>query len=418
MRLTIHRGTHEVGGSCVELRTAEAKVLIDFGLPLDYDTRTAEEQEQMRGKAAKWCAGVDALFLSHAHTDHYGLLGLLPEGTPIYASEETFAMLALDGIFGNDPTAHLQKCPMQIYKPYEVGDLTITAYLIDHSAYGACAFLFEAEGKRMLYSGDVRLHGAKGGLYKNLPREVDCLFLEGTNVACAQQHGATERDVEEQFVKVFNEAPNALHLVWCSSKNIDRLCVLFRACLRSGKTLVVDPYVANVLEGVGRLNPKIPSATTSEHIKVYFPPRLTKRLTERNQELYVYSLNPRDNKVTYAEISANPQSYVMVVRPSVVEFLQKIEAKQIRFVKSIWGGYWDETQIEHFKRWVEAHCEELPDIHSSGHADFVSLQRIVEFVNPKQLVPIHTNSPEHFTKLFHDGNNIVRCLSDNEILAI
>ncbi len=43
MTLTIHRGTHEIGGSCVELRTAEAKIFIDFGLPLDYDKRTPEE---------------------------------------------------------------------------------------------------------------------------------------------------------------------------------------------------------------------------------------------------------------------------------------------------------------------------------------------------------------------------------------
>ena len=46
MTLTIHRGTHEIGGSCVELRTTEAKILIDFGLPLDYEKRTPEEQEQ------------------------------------------------------------------------------------------------------------------------------------------------------------------------------------------------------------------------------------------------------------------------------------------------------------------------------------------------------------------------------------
>ena len=34
MQLTIHRGTEEIGGSCVELQTKEARILIDFGLPL------------------------------------------------------------------------------------------------------------------------------------------------------------------------------------------------------------------------------------------------------------------------------------------------------------------------------------------------------------------------------------------------
>ncbi|MBQ2702328.1 MAG: MBL fold metallo-hydrolase [Alistipes sp.] len=415
MTLTIHRGTHEIGGSCVALHTAEAKVLIDFGLPLDYDKRTPEEQEQIRRTAAEWCKGVDALFLSHAHADHYGLFDRLPEGTPVYATEETFAMLSLDGILGDDPTTHLKKCPMRGYMLYEISGLTVTAYPIDHSAYGACAFMFEAEGKRVLYSGDVRLHGVKGVLYKYLPREVDYLLLEGTNIA-RERHNPTEQEVENEFVKTFDEAPYALNLVWCSSKNIDRICVLFRACLRRGKTLVVDPYTANVLAAVAKINPKIPSATTSDQIKVYFPPRLTTRLTERNQERYVYSLNPRENKVTYADISATPERYVMLVRPSVVEFLQKIDAPHIRFVKSIWSGYWDEPNTERFRRWVEANCEQLPDIHSSGHADIASLQHIVELVQPKHLVPIHTDTPEHFAELFPDSEIIFP--HDGEIVAL
>lgn len=415
MTLTIHRGTHEIGGSCVEIRTAEAKMLIDFGLPLDYEKRTPEEQEQIRRDAAEWCKGVDVLFLSHAHADHYGLFDLLPDDTPVYATEETFAMLALDGILGKDPTTHLKKCPMRGYQPYEFSGLTVTAYPIDHSAYGACALLFETEGKRVLYSGDIRLHGVKGVLYKHLPREVDYLLLEGTNIA-REQHNITEQDVENEFIKTFDEAPYALHLVWSSSKNIDRICALFRACLRRGKTLVIDPYTANVLAAVANLNPKIPSATTTEQIKVYFPPYLTTRLAERNQERYIYSLNPRENKVTYAEISATPERYVMLIRPSVVEFLQKIEAKQMRFIKSIWSGYWDEPNTERFRRWVEANCEQLPDIHSSGHADIASLQHIVEFVQPKHLVPIHTDSPNRFAELF--PNRSIISPNDNEVMNI
>ncbi len=415
MTLTIHRGTHEIGGSCVELRTTEAKILIDFGLPLDYEKPTPEEQEQIRREAAEWCKGVDTLFLSHAHADHYGLFDLLPDDTPVYATEETFAMLALDGILGKDPTAHLKRCPMRGYQPYEFSGLTVTAYPIDHSAYGACALLIEAEGKSVLYSGDVRLHGVKGVLYKQLPRKVDYMLLEGTNIA-REQHNATERTIEEQFIDAFDDAPYALHLVWSSSKNIDRICALFRACLRRGKTFVIDPYTANVLATVAKINPKIPSATTTEQIKVYFPPRLTTRLTERNQERYIYSLNPRENKVTYAEISATPERYVMLVRPSVVEFLQKIEAKQIRFIKSIWSGYWDEPSTARFRAWVGEHCEELPDIHSSGHADIASLQRIVEYVCPKHLVPIHTDSPDRFGALF--SNVEIIYLNDNENLIL
>ena len=338
MTLTIHRGTHEIGGSCVEIRTDKAKILIDLGMPLDYDKHTTEEQTQIRSDAAEWCQGVDALFLSHAHADHYGLLGLFPQDTPIYATEETFAMLALDGILGDDPAKHLKKYPLKSGQSCEVADIIVTAYTVDHSAYGSCAYLVECEGKRLLYSGDIRLHGVKGVLYKNLPKGVDYLLLEGTNVLRAKNN-PTEREVENRFVKAFGEAPDALHLVWCSAKNIDRICALFRACIRCGKTLAIDPYTANVLVAVAQLNPKIPTVTTAEQMKVYFPHRLTKRLTERNKDQYIYSLNPKQNKVSYDDFARSPEKYVMLVRPTVLTYLQRIKAPHIRLIKSIWGGY-------------------------------------------------------------------------------
>ena len=42
----------------------------------------------------------------------------------------------------------------------------------------------------------------------------------------------------------------------------------------------------------------------------------------------------------------------------------------------------------------------LPDIHTSGHADVASLQKIVEHVQPKCIVPIHTEMPEKYKMVF------------------
>ena len=415
MTLTIHRGTHEIGGSCVEIRTDKTKILIDLGMPLDYDKHTTEEQTQIRSDAAEWCKGVDALFLSHAHADHYGFLDLLPQDTPIYATEETFAMLALDGILGNDPTKHLEKRPLTSGQSCEVADIKVTAYTVDHSAYGACAYLIECDGKRILYSGDIRLHGVKGVLYKNLPKDVDYLLLEGTNILRANNN-PTEREVENQFIEALNDAPDALHLVWCSAKNIDRICALFRACIRCGRTLVLDPYTANVLAEVAQLNPHIPTVTTAKQMRVYFPYYLTKRLLERNPESYIYSLEPRKNKVSYNDFMTKPKRYVMFVRPTTLSYLEKLSIRHIRLIKSIWNGYWNEPSTERFRSWAKEHCDAIKDIHSSGHADTQSLQRIVEFVRPKTIVPIHSDAPKRFCDIFVNDN--VKCFDNNEVLYL
>jgi ribonuclease J len=34
MRLTIHRGAHEIGGTCIELESGDSRILLDFGMPL------------------------------------------------------------------------------------------------------------------------------------------------------------------------------------------------------------------------------------------------------------------------------------------------------------------------------------------------------------------------------------------------
>lgn len=34
MKIKIHRGTQEVGGSCVELQSGDTRIVVDLGLPL------------------------------------------------------------------------------------------------------------------------------------------------------------------------------------------------------------------------------------------------------------------------------------------------------------------------------------------------------------------------------------------------
>lgn len=55
---------------------------------------------------------------------------------------------------------------------FKVNEVTITPYLVDHSAYGAYMFLIQAEGKRILHTGDFRNHGYKGKLLKTTLEKI------------------------------------------------------------------------------------------------------------------------------------------------------------------------------------------------------------------------------------------------------
>ena len=51
MYLTIHRGSHEIAGTCIELESEKSKILIDFGLPLVDQNREPFDSRKIKNKS-------------------------------------------------------------------------------------------------------------------------------------------------------------------------------------------------------------------------------------------------------------------------------------------------------------------------------------------------------------------------------
>ena len=402
----IHRGSRQIGGNCVELATPDAKILIDCGLPLDYDEQDPEIQVKIHEDAKGWLEHCDAIFLSHYHGDHYGLLSDAPEGTKVYTSKETAELMRISGVFGENLTEHLDVQVMD--DVIQVKDFKVTAYPVDHSAYGACAFHFEVEGKSILYSGDIRLHGKKGILYKNLPQNVDYLFLEGTNIGRGARQ-KTEEDMKNEFVERFENNNDCVHLVWCSTQNIDRIVALYRACRDTRRALCVDPFAAYVLELANSTHDTIPTAKNHYNLLIYYPWSLTDKMMKKDENL-IYGPYVKKKKLNTALLKTYPNKYVLLFRPSLLYYAKTyLNDVKVCLTNSIWKEYWnqDKPDINRMKAWLNEEPElrkKLQDIHTSGHADVESLQEIVEHIQPKAIVPIHTEHSESFSTLFPNYN--------------
>jgi ribonuclease J len=136
-------------------------------------------------------------------------------------------------------------------KPRRIGGFSVTAFPVDHSSYGSEAFLIEARGKRIVYSGDLRLHGRKPGMAEILLKAIrkaplDLLIMEGTSLSRGKEPGLSEKDVETSFVNSLKQTPG-LALAMFSPQNVDCLVSYYRAAVRSGRILVLDPYAAIVI---------------------------------------------------------------------------------------------------------------------------------------------------------------------------
>ena len=105
MRARIHRGAVEIGGSCVELESGGARLVLDIGLPLD----VAAQGEQPCLPAVAGLAEVDdpslpGLIVSHGHPDHYGLVAAASPGVPRFIGEAAHRILAAASFHPQSPS--------------------------------------------------------------------------------------------------------------------------------------------------------------------------------------------------------------------------------------------------------------------------------------------------------------------------
>ena len=83
MKIKIHRGSHQIGGSITEIKTESARIIIDIGSELP----SADTKKVANFEIEGVTAGVpdcDGVFITHYHGDHVGEFEkVLPE-VPIY----------------------------------------------------------------------------------------------------------------------------------------------------------------------------------------------------------------------------------------------------------------------------------------------------------------------------------------------
>jgi len=412
MEIKIHRGTQEIGGTVVELSSANNTILLDMGLPLSPKSQSIDVS----------LLEPDAVFISHPHQDHFGLITALSDDVPVYIGKLGRNLIEATTMFLGHEFHSNTFSFISDQQQIKVGDFTITPYLTDHSAVDAYSFLIEADGKRIFYSGDFRAHGRKSVLFErminNPPDDIDVLLMEGTMLKRSNSDFPTETAVEQKIASTIRQQANISFLI-CSSQNIDRIVSAYRACLKTGKKMVVDFYTAWILEQVKAVSQSVPNIDWN-HVCLYadyHPDQIV-----RNNTKYFGDFRKRAyaSRVTKEELQSDPSGYLVISKMSkykVMSLYKKYDSP-VNVIYSQWLGYLNCSDDEYFGAEAISDYRNDPEVnflyaHTSGHAVLDDLKRFASAVAPKYLIPIHTECGDQFPDNFSN----VKILQNSEVFG-
>ncbi|SOE81037.1 Beta-lactamase superfamily domain-containing protein [Caballeronia arationis] len=401
MRVCIHRGSKQIGGSCVELEAQGHRIVLDLGLPLDAETNDRRYLPAINGFDGS-DPSLRGILISHPHLDHYGLLSHVSQNIKVGLGPAARRMLkaASDFVPGDWPIP-VAGWDYKSGQTFEIGPFRVTPHLVDHSAFDAYALLIEAEGKRLFYSGDFRGHGRKSALFEkmlaNPPTDIDALLVEGSSLGRlgADEAFPTESDIEAQLATTFR-ATAGLALVHTSAQNIDRIVSILRAARKTGRTLVIDLYAAALLEATGNAN--LPQSGWKD--VALFVPEAQRRHVKRNALFDLLSKHSK-NRIFAEHLKADPSKFAILFRPLHRFDLERAECLiDARYVYSQWEGYWEGGTYDNLRDWIHSRSIPKLSVHTSGHASPKDLKAFVKAVAPRRVVSIHTFRPELYPTMF------------------
>jgi ribonuclease J len=245
---------------------------------------------------------VDGVFVSHAHFDHIQDASFLDPSIPIYCTPKTkvlakamtdvspsgvddqYYKLSKKSAIRQKPAGYKTLCAGEcafceekedehpiVFDPktkfaftYEVapqyrtfitaleGNIKGISYKlipVGHSVPGACSILLVLpDGKRILYTGDIRFHGAGevsiDDYVAAVGGPVDVLITEGTRVD--SDSILTEEQVGKDITADIDRC-EGLVLINFGWKDLTRFTTVYEAAKANGRTLVISPKLAYLL---------------------------------------------------------------------------------------------------------------------------------------------------------------------------
>jgi len=445
VRLTVLGGVNEIGGNIILLEDLiyDVKIIIDFGLNIKnymdhydrYETPSTLDELIKLGLLPKTDnlsienlyttfnnekhSNIDAIFISHAHRDHFFGLSLVNRNIPIYTGVVTkkiikaFSKSTKRSIINNYKGLN--------WRLFRTGDhfnfkgLKIFPFHVDHSIPAAYGFIIESSVGVIVYSGDFRMHGPLSWMSFDFLKEigkigsdnVKAVICEGTHV-----HKGTvesEQKVRRSLNQLFKTISFDYLLVKYDKLDWDRFRTFSSTSKKYGwKYLITekDAYFYYLLNKDAIYETmKNPNILNDDHIFILTHGNAKHRWQEKIRQV-LYRNEKGFRILDYKDIKSFNGNFVCYITSLSKELIENIN-KNLRgiFIFSTVDPYTEEfiDNNRYLMKIFKQHGIPSYRIHASGHAMPHHLIRFIEQINPEFLIPIHTEHPEFFKNFFKDS---------------
>ncbi len=158
-------------GNCIYVGSDDTHVLVDAGI-------SGKKIEQGLNEIGLTGNDIDALLVTHEHSDHIKSLGVLARkyGMPIYTSEKTFKEATNQTKTGKIPDGIFHSVSAD--ETFSVGDIEVHPFSTSHDAIDPLGFRFENNGNSFAIATDL---GCYNDYILEHLKNLDAILLESNH---------------------------------------------------------------------------------------------------------------------------------------------------------------------------------------------------------------------------------------------
>ncbi len=436
-------GIGEIGGNKILLEDCGTRIFLDFGTSfasmrryyggylyprrvngvgdyLEFDLvprlKGLYSREMSAAASLKYSEPLfDAVFLSHAHADHCGLIKLLDPGIPVHCGET--AKIIIDAVQETSSSIDFGEHDYRTFRTGDlirVGNISVEPIHVDHSIPGAYGFIIHTSQGAVVYTGDLRRHGPMSSMTREFmekARRVDpiAMICEGTRISRNEvSPSLSEKDVMEGSRKVVEET-DKLVIVAFYGKDFDRFKTFYEVAKCTDRKFAVSMRIAALVEHLRRDGGlDVPDVKSCEDILVYVRRKRKGRFEEK--EYFSWERPFLHGAVNFKYVKEHQSD--LLFNLDLTRFTELIDVRPKpggHFIHSMSEPFSDEDiEVELMNNWLEHFKLGFHQIHASGHCSPSDLVEMIQEIAPKRLLPVHSEFPEVFGSLVPSPIEVVQ----------